>query len=303
MRARQLAAVLAALVTASCGGSGGATKPVDPPATPVVTMILMDCGADTTMLPGADRFCTVEAVWSDGRKTIETGNANWSATGPVTVVPGKVTAMMSPGEATVVVTWNGKTASVKLVVKKKDTFTWAELPPLSEAGRQLVETWNLSSERRVTRINDTVVKVWSQPGINPEDLRIAGQFWSGYIKSLRFEFVTDSASAHTVVVWEPRLDTLKSMAGGPLFVEGGVIRSGVVSVATHHKGVRSMSGQEGRVKLYAHELGHVLGINGHPPGLHVMSYEEGIVLTLDELMGKVYNWLYHPDVPAGIKIR
>ncbi len=299
MRIRLWAAVMAALVVTACGGSSGTTPVEPPPVTPdsFLISLIPDCGDSTLEFPGGSRLCSAEATWNTGSKVSVTFSASWSATGSaVSVESGKVTPM-APGEATVTVAYGGKTASVKLVVKKKDTFTWAELPPLSEAGRQIIEAWNIGTARRVTRVTDTVIKVWAQPGIDPEDLRLAGQFWSGYIKSLRFEIVPDSASAHTVVYLDPTIVPPVAAYGGPLKVSGGSIQKGSIRVSP--VAIAGMSAQANRVHLFAHELGHVLGISGHPSGCHLMSY--GCTKTeLDSTMSEVYTWLYNAE--AGIKI-
>ncbi len=250
-------AVITNLVLTACGGSDGG--PVSPvvvtPPTPVFVSLLFDCGADTTMTPGAYRLCTAEELWSDGHKVVVTGTANWSATGPVTVVPGKVTAM-GPGEATVTVTHAGKTATVKLVVKPDGT-PWSELPPISAEAKALVKE-NLISGRLVRWSDKDYINrgVWLDPEMKRRGMADVLGFWG-----LTEE--PDSAKALRLAVFDSSITNSSVCGGADFFISTNTIIRVVLRVATRAE--CSGGDDKGRNTLI-HELGHSEGLFSHTPG-------------------------------------
>lgn len=275
-RAGFAAACMAALftLTACGGGGGGGGGGVTPPTPrPTVVSVLFDCGADTTMLPGADRICTAEAMMSDGTKRVVTTDSKttWTATGPVSVVPGRVTAT-GPGNAEVTVTYEGKTATVILVVKLDGT-PWDQLVvKLTPQEQKVVRDSVLENDGVLYAWDKDTISVWVSSLIPDRDeaLDSTSMRWKELTEGKKvFVSARDSATADVHVYFHPPIDLVK---GRPCAQAG--ISSQVNGVAV--RGFVQVSDRPGcRFWFWwdlSHEFGHVLGIRRHIPKCNLVAF-------------------------------
>lgn len=305
MRARSavLAAMLAALT--GCASSptdpdDGVTKPPPPPPPPATLRTLAIVGQTTVrnVAEGSTIRFTASGTFSDQSVRDLTQQVSWSAKDTLVVFSGPGQAVAKYSGVTQITAKTGDiSGSMPLDLRIQGDVPKSDFPQITDAEWDFISEVNLSHpEGRSMRVGEQIVRVWAQGEIILSEV-LEGLRLLEPATGLRFLPAADSSSA----TWHYVLGYWPGVAGAypfPVLNDQRAITS--VKVVVDSLDLRGMSASENRVRIYAHEGAHAVGILGHYEGscdiLNTTTCNEFIV---SPFISRVLGVLY--AVPPGTR--